>query len=191
MPYKFVHADVCGPISPLAYGEYRYYLLFTCEATKCRHVEFMIRKNEVLENVKALCHRIETQCGYKIQTFRLDNGTEFGGGKLEEYCKEEGITLQYSAPYTPEQNGLAEVSNRILHTLARAMVVDGKLPGYLWPEAVRASVYLLNRSLNSSTGFTTSPIEEYDSRLTGQPPQPVSLANARVYGYNAYIHTPA
>ena len=53
-----------------------------------------------------------------------DNGTEFKNMKIEEWCDEEGIKHEFSATYTPQQNGVVERKNKTLITLARAMLDD-------------------------------------------------------------------
>ncbi|XP_035830911.1 uncharacterized protein LOC118480265 [Helianthus annuus] len=58
-----------------------------------------------------------------------DNGTEF------------------SAPYTPQQNGVAERKNRTLIETARTMLADSKLSINFWAEAVSATCYTLHRVL--------------------------------------------
>ena len=55
---------------------------------------------------------------------RSDNGTEFKNMKIEEWCDEEGIKHEFSATYTPQQNGVVERKNKTLITLARAMLDD-------------------------------------------------------------------
>ena len=44
--------------------------------------------------------------------------------KIEEWCDEEGIKHEFSATYTPQQNGVVERKNKTLITLARAMLDD-------------------------------------------------------------------
>jgi transposase InsO family protein len=41
---------------------------------------------------------------------------------VEEYLEEEGIKHEFSAPYTPQQNGVVERKNRKLIDMARTML---------------------------------------------------------------------
>jgi transposase InsO family protein len=41
---------------------------------------------------------------------------------VEEYLKEEGIKHEFSAPYTPQQNGVLERKNRTHIDMARTML---------------------------------------------------------------------
>ncbi|GKA67357.1 retrovirus-related pol polyprotein from transposon TNT 1-94 [Tanacetum coccineum] len=54
---------------------------------------------------------------------RTDNGTEFGNNILVNFCDEKGISQNFSSPYTPEQNGVAERKNRTLIEAARTMLL--------------------------------------------------------------------
>ena len=53
-----------------------------------------------------------------------------------------------SAPYTPQQNGLAERKNRTLVDMVNAMILNAKLPNNLWGEALLTACYLNNRILS-------------------------------------------
>jgi transposase InsO family protein len=41
---------------------------------------------------------------------------------VEEYLEGEGIKHEFSAPYTPQQNGVVESKNRALIDMARTML---------------------------------------------------------------------
>ncbi|KAI3821405.1 hypothetical protein L1987_08972 [Smallanthus sonchifolius] len=59
----------------------------------------------------------------------------------------KGVTHQYSAARTPQQNGVAERKNKTLIEAARTMLVDSKLPIIFWAEAVNIACYVLKRVL--------------------------------------------
>jgi transposase InsO family protein len=40
-----------------------------------------------------------------VKKIRSDNRSEFKNLQVEEYLEEEGIKHEFSAPYTPQQNG--------------------------------------------------------------------------------------
>ncbi|KAI3827838.1 hypothetical protein L1987_01925 [Smallanthus sonchifolius] len=58
-----------------------------------------------------------------------------------------GTRHEFSAPYTPQQNGVAERKNRTLIETARTMLSDAKLPVTFWAEAVNTACHVLNRVL--------------------------------------------
>jgi hypothetical protein len=63
-----------------------------------------------------------------IKNFYSDNGGEYISDQFKKYCEETGIVRATTIPYTPEQNGMAEVRFRILFSKARAMLIDASLP---------------------------------------------------------------
>lgn len=125
-----------------------------------------------------------------VKAFRLDNGRECGVNKLQDYAKSKRIRLILCAPYTPCQNGLAEVINRLINNFTRAMMEDGKVPGKLWTEAVKAAVYILNRTSTLAYGHQVTPIQKFDQLLGDDDRAPPNLSNLRVYGCDAYEHEP-
>jgi hypothetical protein len=64
---------------------------------------------------------------------------------VEEYLEEEGIKHEFSAPYTPQQNGVVEKKNRTLIDMARTMLGDYKAPEWFWSEAVNTACHAINR----------------------------------------------
>ena len=66
--------------------------------------------------------------GVKIKHIRNDNGTEFKNTGLDTYLDTLGITHEFSAPYTPQQNGIMERKNRTLIEMAWTMLDEYKTP---------------------------------------------------------------
>jgi hypothetical protein len=56
---------------------------------------------------------VELQTGLKIKVFLSDRG-DFTFLEFKAFLKNCGIIHQKMAPHTPEQNGVAEVLNRII-----------------------------------------------------------------------------
>ena len=51
----------------------------------------------------------------------------------------------FTMPGSPEQNGVAERRNRTLMEMVRSMISRTNLPGFLWGEALKTALYILNR----------------------------------------------
>ena len=81
----------------------------------------------------------------KIRVFRTDRGGEFTSTEFKIFFEEAGIERHYTAPYTPQQNGVVERRNRTVVEMARSYLKQMRLPMMFWGEAVRHSVYVLNR----------------------------------------------
>nr|GEY56052.1 retrovirus-related Pol polyprotein from transposon TNT 1-94 [Tanacetum cinerariifolium] len=76
-----------------------------------------------------------------IQRVRTDNGTEFKNKTLVKFFDEVGITQQFSATRTPQQNGIVERRNRTLVEAARTMLTFANLPSFLWAEAIATACF--------------------------------------------------
>nr|GEX43011.1 hypothetical protein [Tanacetum cinerariifolium] len=69
---------------------------------------------------------VENQNDVKVKQIRTDNRTKFRNHELKSFCDEKRISQNFSSPYTPEQNGVAERKNRTLIEAARTMDHLGK-----------------------------------------------------------------
>jgi transposase InsO family protein len=72
--------------------------------------------------LKKFLKRAQNKFDAKVKRIRSDNGTEFKNTQVKDYLDEEGIKHEFSAPYTPQQNGVAERKNRTLIEMARTML---------------------------------------------------------------------
>lgn len=98
---------------------------------------------------------------------------------VQEFLEFNGILYEHSAPYVPEQNGIAERENRTLGNLSRSMLEARSLPKSLWAEAVMTAAYVLNRVPNRADSVT--PYEMW----FGEKP---NVSNLRIFGCRAYGH---
>ncbi|KAK1683752.1 hypothetical protein QYE76_044600 [Lolium multiflorum] len=96
---------------------------------------------------------------------RSDNGSEFKNYTLNDFLSDEGIRHQYSAAYTPQQNGVAERKNRTLMDIARSMMAEYKSRYNFWAEAISTACHSSNR-LYLRKGLNKTPYEI----LTGNKP---------------------
>ncbi|GJW35488.1 retrovirus-related pol polyprotein from transposon TNT 1-94 [Tanacetum coccineum] len=72
----------------------------------------------------------------------FDNEVQFG-----EFCNANGITHNFSAPRTPQSNGVVERKNRTLQEMSRTMLNEQWLPQNFCCNAVDTLTYILNRIL--------------------------------------------
>ena len=60
------------------------------------------------------------------------------------FFQEHGIIAQYTMSGSPNQNGVAERRDRSLMDMLRSMRNNKSLPHFLWTEALKTSMYILN-----------------------------------------------
>ena len=75
---------------------------------------------------------------------RSDRGGEYLSGEFQQYLIDNGIISQFSAPGTPQQNGVAERRNRTLLNMVRSMLSYSTLPVSFWGYALQTAMYILN-----------------------------------------------
>lgn len=93
---------------------------------------------------------MKTQHNVKTKRIRVDNGGEFTSNAFKEWTKSKGIKIEYTMPYTPQQNGKAERMNLTLMNRVRTKFAETQLPKHLWGVAIQASAYELNRCPTSA-----------------------------------------
>jgi len=79
--------------------------------------------------------------GFKIKAIRTDGGGEDSSGKFQRELKRSGIEWQVTVPYTPQENGVSENSNRVLVERANTLIQHAGAPKRYWAEALQATVY--------------------------------------------------
>jgi transposase InsO family protein len=106
----------------------------------------MKTKGQVFNQLQEFKALVENHNGRKITVLRIDNGGEYTSKEFNEFCIGEGIKRELIVPYNPQWNGVAEMNNRAIVGVERAMFHDQGLPLFLWSEACYTAVYLQNRS---------------------------------------------
>jgi transposase InsO family protein len=76
--------------------------------------------------LKKFLKRAQNFFDAKVKKIRSDIGSEFKNTQVEEYLDQEGINYEFSTPYTPQQNRVAERKNRTLIESARTMLDEYK-----------------------------------------------------------------
>ena len=124
---------------------------------------------------------VQTKFNKTPKVVRSDRGGEYTGHDLTRFFRSEGIQVEHSVPYTPQQNGIAERKNRYLVEMTRSMLFDSKLPNKYWGEAVMTANHLQN--MLPAAGDDKTPYEKW----TGRMPDPSYL---RRFGCLAYVAVP-
>ena len=99
-----------------------------------------------------------------------------------DFCDSSGIRRQFTAPYIPRQNGVAERRNRTVVEMARSMLRSKGLLKF-WAEVVSTTIYLLNISPTKAVKNIT-PTEAW----MGVKPL---VKHLRIFGCIAYTLIPS
>ncbi|KAL8145511.1 hypothetical protein AgCh_003609 [Apium graveolens] len=105
-PYHLLHVDLFGPVNVMSIAKKKYTLVIVDEFTRYTWVYFLHTKSEtasiLIDHVKHLDKMVKDS----VKILRSDNGTEFKNLIMEEFYKNRGIKQEFSAPGTPQQNGV-------------------------------------------------------------------------------------
>jgi transposase InsO family protein len=74
--------------------------------------------------IKALFERLKAIC-YPVKFVRMDNAPEWDS--LKPICAQMGITMEYTAPYTPQFNGLVEREFSTIRNQAMACLLGSDM----------------------------------------------------------------
>ena len=160
---ELIHTDICGPFTPTTMGGYRYFITFIDDFSRFGFIYLIQEKSESLDAFKVFKAEVELKREKKIKSVRSDQGGEFYGrydetgrnpGPFARFLQECGIDAQYTMPGSPEQNGVAERRNRTLMDMVRSMISNSTLPDFLWGDALKTAVYILNKVPSKSVPRT-------------------------------------
>jgi hypothetical protein len=157
----------------------KYGLVIVDDFSRFTWVFFLQDKSETQGTLKRFLRRAQNEFELKVKKIRSDNGSKFKNLQVEEYLEEEGIKHEFSAPYTPQQNGVVERKNRTLIDMARTMLGEYKTPERFWSEAVNTTCHAINwLYLHRFLKKTSYKL------LTGNKP---NVSYFRVFGSKCYI----
>lgn len=114
---------------------------------------------------------------------RTDRGGEFANKAFDQYLAAHSIRREYTTPYTPEQNSVAERENRTIMEGVRSCLHQAKINLRFWAEGVHYLIYTLN-NMGTRILFDYTHFEAY----FGFPP---SVVHLRPFGCSTFVHIPA
>ncbi|RVW94600.1 Retrovirus-related Pol polyprotein from transposon TNT 1-94 [Vitis vinifera] len=121
---EIIHTDICS-LDMDSHGQ-KYFISFIDDFSRYMYLYILHNKNEAIDAFKILGRWPST-------------------GPFAKFLQEYMIVAQYTMPGSPDQNGVAEKRNRTLLDMVKSMLSSSKLPKFLWTEAVKTVVYILNR----------------------------------------------
>ncbi|CAI7857259.1 unnamed protein product [Closterium sp. NIES-53] len=183
-PLALVHMDVVGPTRAPSLSGSRYFLTIVDDHTRAVWVYPLKTTGEVAAAVlKEWMPRAQRESRHKVKFIRTDNGGEFIGADFEAVLKKKGIQHQFTVPYNPQQNGVAERFNRTLHEGARTFLGRAGLPDPFWVTALRQVALVKNRMLATVGDKQWVPYTKW----YGSAP---AVNMLRAYGCMVVFHVP-
>ncbi|GJS79307.1 zinc finger, CCHC-type containing protein [Tanacetum coccineum] len=182
-PLDLVYGDLCGPITPPTPSGKKYIFLLVDDYSRYMWAYFLSTKDQAFDTFKEFKKSTENELRTTLKMLRTDRGGEFTSNEFTQYCKENGIARQLTAPYSPQQNGVVERRNRTIMSTTRCMMKATNMPQNFWAEAVRHAIYILN----SVPTKALEDITPYEAIKQRKP----NLENLRIFGCIAYAKVPS
>ncbi|CAI0435035.1 unnamed protein product [Linum tenue] len=173
--FELIHMDLFGPCNVTSLGGKNYVFVLVDDYSRFTWVFFLAHKSETFAKFKtfALMHTSQ------LKTVKSDNGGEFIMDEFETFCNDTGISHIFSAPRTPQQNGVVERKNRTIIECARTLLLEYNLPKYFWAEAVNTACHVINRVIVRKT-LNKTPYE----LLKNKPP---NISYFHPFGCPCYV----
>jgi transposase InsO family protein len=142
---KMLHMDLFGPVTYISIGGNKYDLVIVDDYSCFTWMFILQDKNKTQEVLNKFLRMTQNKFDVKVKKIRSDNGTEFKNTQVKDFLDEEGIKHEFLAPYTPQQNRVAENKNRTLIEMARTMLDEYKTSDRFWAETINTTCHATNR----------------------------------------------
>nr|GEW53918.1 hypothetical protein [Tanacetum cinerariifolium] len=179
-PLYLLHMDFYKPMRVESINEKRYVLVVVDDYSRYTWVFFLHSKDEASEVIISFIKKTQVNLQLQVQRVRTNNGTEFKNKTLAKFFDEVGISLQFSAARTPQQNGVMERRNRTLIKAARTMLTFTNLPLFLWAKAIATACFTQNYYSIIHKHFDKTPYELMNKRKP-------NIKFFRVFGCRCYL----
>jgi hypothetical protein len=175
---EITHIDLVPKITPTGYDGSIGYISMTDDFTASTRVRTFKSKSEAAAFIKEYNAELKTHYQAPMATIYSDLDGVITSKDMKAWMASEGITHEPTVHDTPEENGMAEITQFHLHEKVTAMLIDANLPKSLWPLALDHATYLKDRSPAKRLDGKT-PYEQWHQK---QP----DLSHLNVFGAVAY-----
>ena len=160
---ELIHSDLGDFKNHMTRSGKKFYVTFIDDCSRYTMVYLLRSKDETFEMFLKYKAEVENQLNRKIKRLRSDRGGEYDFAPFNDYCAQNGIVHEYTPPYSPESNGVAERKNRTLKEMMNALLISSGAPMNLWGEALLSACVIQNRIVYKKNNKT--PYELWKGHL--------------------------
>ena len=124
-----------------------YTWFFACIEIYYKHIPLGLKVKSFVKELIELTSGV----GKKMKYLRCDNAGEHMSS-LKDLCRRHGIQLEYTAPHTPQQNGVVErafaTDTRRLYAMMIQSRLNKSICNKLWPMGIKMLERITNTSPN-------------------------------------------
>jgi hypothetical protein len=168
---EIIHIDIWGPFNVKSIDEFNSFITFTNDFPRYGYIYLVRERSEALDKFMIFKVDVKNQHNINIKIVCSDRGGEYYGrhtpyGQIPrpfaKVLKRNGIVAQYSLPYEPQQNSVAERWNCTLMKMVCSMLSNSTIPLSLWMEALKTAAHIINHIPSKSVHMT--PYELWTGR---------------------------
>src|SRR3954467_7613832 len=137
--------NLFGPQNYASLGGNKYGLVIVDDFSRYTWVLFLDDKSKVVDIFTSFAKRAPIEYDSELKHIRSDNGTEFKNTQIEDFLDDYGFTHEFSAAYTPQQNGVVERNNHTLIEIARISLFKYKTSSRFWAKAINTPCHIINK----------------------------------------------
>ena len=135
-PSQTIGSDL-QTIETRSYDGKHYLAIYADQATGALATVSLATKDQQVDVMGDVLTRFEAMSGYRIDTFRSDQGGEYTSKKVKELLSERGIKHEFNDTDRAFQNGLAETFGGKIVKMMRAARIRSGVPRKYWTENAR------------------------------------------------------
>ncbi|KAL0537600.1 hypothetical protein IC582_026583 [Cucumis melo] len=142
---ELIHSDLVDFKDTTNRGGKNYYVSFVDDFSRFIKIYLIKTKDKVGSMFLKFKAKSKNQLGKRIKRLRSYRGGEYSDKTLKDFCESNGIVHEFTAPYSPQQNGIAKRKNRTLKEMMNVMLLSSSLSDNMWGEAMLSACFVLNR----------------------------------------------
>jgi hypothetical protein len=127
---ELIHVDLVYPIKPIGYDGSKGYMSITDDYDGTVSVHLIKNKPEAAIKLQRFCEYQKSR-GKPVLAISSDVESVIKSTGFQNYMEREHIDWRPGLAYHPEQNGMAEINQHVLHLRATALLADAGLPKFL------------------------------------------------------------
>ena len=105
--------DLISLTRHLNLGGKSYILVIVDDFSRYTWVRFLAFKDDAFSEFPKWCRLVQNEKSISIISIRTDHGGEFECKPFEEFCDKHGVSQNFSASRTSQQNGVVERKNDV------------------------------------------------------------------------------
>jgi transposase InsO family protein len=120
---ELIHTDVGGPFRNESHSGSKYLLTMIDDFSHSSWVVCRNQKSNTSITIRTFFQHLERQFSKIIKRMRYDNGGNYISNELKDCFLTSSVVHEFTPPYSPESNGIAERFNQTVKSIMHSMTL--------------------------------------------------------------------